>query len=222
MSFVVIIPIKPLVAEKSRLRSEFSAANTAQLALAFAAATLAAICACAEGCELIVVTVDARVRLLAEHRGIRTILDPGGGLNAAVRAGIATARKNSLEALAVLPSDLPALTGSELAVALAAASEINLALVADATGTTLLTAGVGVPLEPGFGASSRPRQEMLGYRMLIMNRNSPLRLDVGTPADLATAFAVGVGPATSTCYRLLAARRKLARLGDESHILEVE
>ena len=208
VSFVVVIPIKTLANAKRRLRRQFSAADTEELAFAFASDTLAAALACTGVREIMVISADARVGRMANSHGVRLIPDPGGGLNAAIRGGIAAARADSCVAVAVLAADLPALTAGHLGAALAAASGIERAVVADrsGTGTTLLTASAGISLIPAFGRGSRLRHGGLGHRALAIDCGSPLRLDVDTPDDLSAAQQLGVGPATSAHLRLIAAR----------------
>ncbi len=71
------------------------------------------------------------------------------------------------------------------------------AFVADAegTGTTLLVAAPGVTLDPRFGGGSAARHAASGAAALD-GEWPGLRRDVDTPADLAAALALGVGPAT--------------------------
>ena len=98
----------------------------------------------------------------------------------------------------MLSADLAALRPAELAAALAAAEEWPRAFVPDAAGagTTLLTARPGVGLDARYGAGSRAAHRDSGAVELAGDWPS-LRRDVDTPADLAAATALGVGPATS-------------------------
>ncbi|MDP9408525.1 MAG: 2-phospho-L-lactate guanylyltransferase, partial [Actinomycetota bacterium] len=63
------------------------------------------------------------------------------------------------------------------------------------TGTVLLTAGPGVALEPTYGEGSLARHVALGAARLELDTPG-LRRDVDTPADLAEAVGLGLGPAT--------------------------
>jgi 2-phospho-L-lactate guanylyltransferase len=69
--------------------------------------------------------------------------------------------------------------------------------VADApgTGTVLLTAPPGVPLDPRFGVGSAAAHRASGAVPLTGPWPS-LRRDVDTAADLADAARLGLGPAT--------------------------
>ena len=210
VSFCAVIPIKRLDSAKRRLLTGFTAADTAELAFAFALDTLTAALACSAVIAVVTVTEDARVRAAAIALGSRVLDDPGTGLNAAVRLGIASFRAESSPAVAVLTGDLPSLTSVSLRDALNGAASEDRAMVADAagTGTTLITARAGQPLVPWFGANSRIRHEALGHRVLEVDERSPLRLDVDVPDDLAAALLLGVGPATSAYLRLIAARSR--------------
>lgn len=70
--------------------------------------------------------------------------------------------------------------------------------VADApgTGTVLLTTAAGAPLDPRFGPGSAAAHAGSGAVALVGDWHS-LRRDVDTPADLAAAAALGLGPHTT-------------------------
>src|SRR3990170_1477644 len=87
----------------------------------------------------------------------------------------------------------------ELDAALAAAAEHPRAFVPDwnTTGTTLLTARSGVPLEPHFGRESRDEHRRSGAVELMNADWLGLRRDVDTATDLQRAAQLGVGPRTA-------------------------
>ena len=204
--WVVVIPVKRLDAAKSRLRGAVADSRHEDLALAMVRDTVAAVRACPQVGEVLVVTDDRVVAAAVAPLGARTVPDePAAGLNAAVAfgadrvAGLGRRR-------AVLAGDLPGLRPEDLAAALrSAASSVparRRRFVADAegTGTVLLTAGAGVPLEPRFGAGSAAAHAASGA--VAMTGDWPgLRHDVDTPADLRTVLALGAGPHTSALLR---------------------
>ncbi|XVX19241.1 2-phospho-L-lactate guanylyltransferase [Actinomycetota bacterium] len=145
--------------------------------------------------RVLVVTGDPRVREWASAAGARVVADPGGGLNAAVTAGISDLAGSP--AVAVLLGDLPCLTPAEVGAALMACAAYPLALVPDAqgTGTTLLTSRSG-RLEPRFGPGSAAAHEALGHLRLELDLPL-LRTDVDDAASLARALGLGVGPRTA-------------------------
>ena len=143
---------------------------------------------------------------------------PAAGLNAAIRAGVASARSGaSLAAVsvAVLLGDLPALRPGDLGAALEVASEHHRAVVTDAdgSGTTLLTARSGVELHPAFGPGSAAEHVARGHVVLDVAEVpavSGLRQDVDLARDLAAVAALGPGPRTTEVLD------RWARLGEGS------
>ncbi|MEV5695428.1 2-phospho-L-lactate guanylyltransferase [Micromonospora globbae] len=196
--WAVVVPVKPLSAAKSRLRGALPGVPHEELALALAADTVAAVRACPVVADVLVVTDDARVAAVARESGARTLPDlPAAGLNAAFRHGAAAAGGGWV---AGLTADLPALRPAELAAALEAAQDGPAVrrYVADAPGdgTVLLTAPPGTPLEPRFGVASAAAHAASGALPLTGDWPT-LRRDVDTPADLAAAARLGLGPRTA-------------------------
>lgn len=193
------MPVKHLAAAKSRLRGALPGVPHEELALALAADTLRAVLACPAVAEALVVTDDARVAAAARAAGARVLPDgPDAGLNAAFRHGAAGTIAGWV---AGLTADLPALRPIELAGALLAAQNGRPAVrrfVSDApgSGTTLLTAPPGVPLDPRFGVGSAVAHAASGALPLTGDWPS-LRRDVDTPADLTAAARLGLGPRTA-------------------------
>ncbi|MEU5403139.1 2-phospho-L-lactate guanylyltransferase [Streptomyces sp. NPDC005963] len=193
----LVIPLKPLALAKSRLASRAGDLLRPQLALAFAEDTVAASLACTTVRDVAVVTND----LLAGSRlgalGARIVPDdPVAGLNAALVHGVGAVRQSRPEAaVAVLNADLPALRPAELERVLEFARRFPRAFLADAAGigTTLLTAGPGVELQPAFGGPSRSRHSMSGAVEITLSDVDSVRRDVDTGDDLSAALALGVG-----------------------------
>jgi 2-phospho-L-lactate guanylyltransferase len=201
----VVVPVKPRAVAKSRLRGALPGVPHERLVLAVVRDTVAAVAAAPGVGEVIVVTDEPAVARAAAELGARTVPDrPGAGLNPAVAHGAAAANGNPVAALA---GDLPALRPAELSAALdgAGKGQGTRAFVADAagTGTTLLAAPAGVPLDPRFGPGSAAAHRASGATPLTGDWPG-LRRDVDTGADLAVAAALGLGPATSALYRAAA------------------
>jgi len=134
-------------------------------------------------------------------RGMRVQRVPG--LNNAIADGLRYAQESWPEyGQAVLLGDLPALTSEDLEDTLAAAEELPLAVVPDASGsgTVMITAQPGVPLLPAFGVGSARRHRDLGHRPLRAPER--LRRDVDTPEDLQAAIRLGVGRHTAAALGL--------------------
>jgi 2-phospho-L-lactate guanylyltransferase len=204
----LVVPVKRLVAAKSRLRGAadgvgangvgHAAAHT-RLALALTLDTVAAARAASRVRTVLVVTADRTVTAALTASGVEVVGDPLVGLNAAYERGADVLReRDPAVAVGALQADLPALRPGELDEAIAAALDVDgRAFTADAegTGTTFLLAAAGVALEPRFGGGSAARHGASGAVALEGSWPS-LRRDVDTPADLATARQLGVGEHT--------------------------
>jgi 2-phospho-L-lactate/phosphoenolpyruvate guanylyltransferase len=204
--WVVVVPVKPLGAAKSRL-DRF---DRADVALAMATDTVAAARAVTEEvAAVVVVTDDERAGRTLAGDGVLIVPDtPDAGLNPALAHGASVAARHwPAHGVATLSADLAALRPGQLRRALRAAARYSRAVVADATGTgtVLLTVLPGIRLEPAFGPGSWFAHTAGGAIDLTAELGGDiagLRRDVDTVADLADAVALGVGPATT---RLLAA-----------------
>ncbi len=182
--WTVVIPVKGTAGAKSRLGA------APGLALAIALDTVVA--ASATRARVLVVTAADAAPF--EALGAEVIADPGAGLNAAARQGIAHAHGP----VAVLLGDLPALQPAELAAALALAETHELSMVADADaeGTALVAALRGASHSLAFGRGSRAAHLALGYVELDVPAASGLRRDVDTAEQLAS-LGDRVGPRTA-------------------------
>ncbi|MER6916199.1 2-phospho-L-lactate guanylyltransferase [Streptomyces sp. NPDC000594] len=197
----LVIPLKPLTLAKSRLASTAGEALRPRLALAFALDTVAAALACPAVRDVAVVTDDRTAGGALARLGARIVPDtPGDGLNAALVHGVLAVRGTRPGVpVAALNADLPALRPAELARVLSHAAGFPRAFLPDAAGigTTLLAAGRGVELRPGFGGRSRSRHSASGAVEIRLDGVDSVRRDVDTGDDLAAALALGVGPRTT-------------------------
>lgn len=195
--WALIIPVKPAAIGKSRLT--LPTVDRVTLARAIALDTIAAAAACPAVAQVYVVTDDgALVALAFDIPGLRFVSEGDArGIDAAVALGGEAAGERMPRA--ALLGDLPALRPDDLAAALAAASAVDRGVVADAegTGTTLVTAGAGIPLLTAFGDGSFARHVDLGCTPLEIDGASTVRRDVDTPDQLDAAAALGVGPRTA-------------------------
>jgi 2-phospho-L-lactate guanylyltransferase len=211
-AWAVIIPVKPTSVGKSRL--DLPAVDRVTLARAIALDTIAAAAACPSVAQVYVVTDDgALVALAFDIPGLRFVPEDDGtgrprGIDAAVAVG-ADAAGDGMPRAALL-GDLPALRPDDHDAALTAARPHERAVVPDAegTGTTLVTAGSGIPLTTSFGDGSFARHVDLGCVPLEITPASSLRRDVDTADQLDVAAGLGLGPRTAA---LLAAPRRTAQ-----------
>ncbi|GAA4530077.1 2-phospho-L-lactate guanylyltransferase [Amycolatopsis samaneae] len=199
MDVDLIVPMKRPRLGKSRLRGALAAERHADLVLALAADTLAAVTSAARVRRVLLVAAEpATVAALAEL-GVEIVAEPGdGGLNAALRHGESVLRADDPAAvIGAMQADLPALRAEDLTAALTEAAGRR-AFVADrqGTGTTLLLSAPGGALGPRFGTGSARAHERSGAIPLTTPAPS-LRSDVDTPGDLDHACALGVGKHTA-------------------------
>lgn len=202
MRWSVVVPVKESVVAKSRLAAPHPLSRPV-LARAVAEDTLEQVCRALPPSQVVVVTSDPHAQEIAEGLGARVVADPGGGLNAAVRAGLESVPGvgDGRPGWAVLLGDLPALRAQDLQAALASCAAYPSCVVpdADGTGTVLLTSTAGPP-EPRFGTGSAARHAV-GSTLLELDLPR-LRRDVDTATDLARAVSLGVGPRTSEALGL--------------------
>lgn len=183
--WTVVIPVKGTDAAKSRL----GASN--ELAVAIALDSVEA----ALGAARVIVVTSADAAEPFAALGATVVPDAGGGLIAAVRAGIAAAGETLV---AVMLGDVPALATSELVEALRLAERHPLAFVADADddGTVLITALQAADHAPAFGNHSRTAHLRAGYFELDLPATWGLRRDVDTAEQLATIPGSSLGRRT--------------------------
>jgi len=151
--------------------------------------------------SITVITPDDAAAAAAAELGADALADPtpeghGDPLNNAIVVAERVLTE-SFSNIVVLQGDLPALQSQELAEAIAAARHHRRSFVADrlAKGTSALCA-FGAALKPQFGPDSSARHRRSGA-IELTGAWPGLRCDVDTPADLAAARRLGVGPATS-------------------------
>nr|WP_308289170.1 MULTISPECIES: 2-phospho-L-lactate guanylyltransferase [Microbacterium] len=188
--------MKPAAMSKTRLGG--AAVDRTRLARAIALDTIAAAAACEAVARVVVVTDDDG--LVVDAAGIPRLhcVPEGGarGLDGAVLHGMAAAEGMPRAALL---GDLPALRPEDLTAALRHAASFDRAVVADAegTGSTLVTARVGVKWASAFGDGSFARHVRMGCVAMVVPAGSSLRRDVDTAQQLEIARALGLGPRTA-------------------------
>ncbi|KUG51614.1 hypothetical protein AVL62_09880 [Serinicoccus chungangensis] len=199
----LVVPLQQAERAKTRLVAPEGVDRVA-LARAIAADTLEAVCRALPPGDVVVVTSDEAGAARAAALCAQVVDDPGGGLNAAIRAGLevagdpgdGTAGGAGARGLAVLLGDLPCLRPADLVAALDVCAGHPRAVVPDADGSgTVLLTSVDADLEPRFGAGSAARHARTAARLgLDLPR---LRRDVDTSADLGDAIHLGLGPRTT-------------------------
>jgi 2-phospho-L-lactate/phosphoenolpyruvate guanylyltransferase len=199
------VPIKPLHLAKSRLlgaadRGARQPAAHADLVAAVALDTVTAARRARGVADVVVVTSDPTLSAAFAAEGVEVLADtPAAGLNAALRHGDTQLRqRESVSWIGALQADLPALRPTDLASAITAAGgDRSFCPDRHGTGTTLLLAEPGQPLDPRFGPGSADAHAESGAKALLGPWDS-LRCDVDTETDLAAARTLGLGPRTAT------------------------
>jgi 2-phospho-L-lactate guanylyltransferase len=194
----IIVPVKRLAEAKSRL-APWPDEHRRALALAFATDCVAAASRSPLVSAVYVVTADPAAATRLGGLGARIVPDDGaGGLNGALESGVLRALADRPGSrVAALTADLPSLRTAQLTEALAISGSRR-SFVPDLAGrgSTMLAAAESEALAPRFGPDSRVRHEASGARALL-EAGHTLRQDVDTPADLAAALRLGVGPYTA-------------------------
>jgi 2-phospho-L-lactate guanylyltransferase len=191
----LVVPVKGGEGAKSRLRAPEGVDRIA-LARALALDTVVAAAQAVRADHVVVVTSDAEVSRGVRELGVHVLRDPGQGLDAAARAGLATVEVG--HPAAVLLGDVPAVRAADLRTALVSAKAYDCWFVPDAegTGTVLLGASDASSMRPRFGAGSAARHEAEGHVRLDLDV-ARLRRDVDDEASLGEALRLGVGRHTA-------------------------
>lgn len=192
-SWRIVIPLR-LSDAKTRLSTR-TAPRRRALVIAMARDVISA----AQRCSLVgetVLVADQEGLDAAAAAGARAILDPGLGLNAAIRAGAA----DSPGPVATLLADVPCATPDLISLALSACTGPP-AIVSDAEGigTTLLAALDVRSLDPRFGTRSRAAHIAAGAQEIsdpLPGGLAGLRRDVDSEVDLWDARRIGLGAFT--------------------------
>lgn len=201
-----LLPVKALARAKSRLAPLFDGTQRRAVATALLEDALD-LCASVDFLDWWVVSEDDEVLRRASDAGLKTVTDPGQGLNAAVQAGIAEAVVAGAESLTVIPCDVPLAYEGDLVDLLdtGATSDIVLVPSGGDGGTNALFLSPPGLIEPAFGPGSLRRHIALAererYRCSILSLPR-LALDVDTPDDV-DAFLASAGEFGGRSAKLL-------------------
>ena len=184
MTVCAIVPVRSLADGKRRLAGVLDDAQRAALNERFLVHALD-LAATLSG-PTFLVSLDPAVASHPAAADAIHVVDPDGGLNAAIGAGRERARLEGAERIVVLPVDLPtarpedvrALAGTDSAVAIAPDRERQ--------GTNALCLAAGLDFAFRFGTGSFPAHvaeaERLGVAAAVIE-NPRLALDIDTPED---------------------------------------
>lgn len=203
MTTRAIVPVKGLAYAKSRLRSDTTERERAELVLWMLRRVLVAITSSGVVEDVVVVTPDASVARVAREAPVRVAVEPARGLNVAVGQMLDLASQDGFDGALVVLADLPCITAADVAAVLQLGSEPPCGvLVPDrrAEGTNLLYISPPDLVRPLFGIRS-----FEAHRQALTRRSASLRVyrspgtqfDVDTPQDLAQLTA-HIGRAAAT------------------------
>jgi 2-phospho-L-lactate guanylyltransferase len=196
----VVVPVKRLVAAKSRLASLGDDVRR-ELVGAFVTDTVSALLDTSCVARVLVVTDEVALAGWLAGIGVAAIPDASSeDLNETLVQGAAELlRRDPGLRPASVCADLPALRPEELSEVLATVLPDRAAFVADAAGvgTTLYTAPDLRSFQPQFGFRSREAHLRAGAVELDTTAAPSVARDVDTPDDLRAALELGVGNRTS-------------------------
>lgn len=188
--WTLIVPVKSTTRGKSRIALE--PADRSRLARALALDTVTAAASARSVRRVLAVVENSQDgALLSQVPGVRVRLTSATSLNAAILDGLVVVPDEG--PVAVLPGDLPGVSGAEVDAVLAlaqtawASGPARTAVIADrqGVGTTLLAAASAAELRPQYGPDSFRRHLLDGAVALDLPVDNWIRRDVDTVADLA-------------------------------------
>lgn len=205
---VIIVPVKPLAAAKTRLRTALDDRAREALVLAMLADTLAAVREAHEGAVLLV-SDDRAYAPLAKQFGATRLADGASGYNEAMAVALASAAVVATGAALIVPADLPRALPSELRRAIEALSEAEV-VVAPAFdgGTAVLGLRPPSAIKTAFGlqsAQAHLRAATEAQRSAIVLDLPSLSYDIDNIEDLLVMRDT-LGAATQAFVRQYGAR----------------
>jgi len=187
----VVIPVRTFEGAKSRLGAVLDAEERRDLVERLLRRTVAAALATPGVAEVVVVSPDPEVLVVAVAAGARPLAQRSRGLNPGLQEARAAV---SADRLLVLPGDLPAVTPGDIAQILAAgdaagAPGVILAPDRHGRGTNALLLAPPDVIDPAFGGDSRAAHAWLASSADAAYVEVPgiLALDIDTPDDLLLA-----------------------------------
>jgi 2-phospho-L-lactate/phosphoenolpyruvate guanylyltransferase len=191
MRTIAILPVKRFDLAKTRLSEHLAPGVRRTLAEAMVADVLDVLAAAPELDEVVVVTNESSVAVLATSSGATVLADPHeSGQSAATLVGIGHALARAYERALLVPGDCPALDRETLGELLGRAEAARtVTIVADrhGTGTNALVLTPPDAIEPAFGPGSferhAERARDAGAAWYVAQLPG-LLLDADTPDDL--------------------------------------
>lgn len=202
---VIAVPVKSLAGAKRRVAPDLTPLERGALTLAMLEDVLDAAQA-VTGWQTWVVSPDEVVLEIAVRRGATSVPEEKPPLASAIRQVERLATEREVDALAVLPGDLPLITTEALTVALRTLGPVVLAPSHDEAGTNLLLRRPPKAIPARFGPQSFRRHldqaEAHGLPAAVVDRRE-LSFDLDLPSDILTLLATGRrGRARQVCLEM--------------------
>jgi 2-phospho-L-lactate guanylyltransferase len=191
LSLWAIVPVKALHESKSRLREVLTPEQRVDLSREMLLNTLRVLAEVPEIERTLVVSADPTVLALAQEHGAEALEERGSpSLNRALTQSTVLAREIELEAVLVLPADLPLIQAEDVRALIEALQAPPIVVIAPDRrhrGTNALLVAPPGTIEYGFGPDSFERHirsaETAGARVEIIELPT-LGLDLDAPEDL--------------------------------------
>ena len=202
---VIAVPVKSLAGAKRRVAPDLTPLERGALTLAMLEDVLDAAQA-VTGWQTWVVSPDEVVLEIAVRRGATSVPEEKPPLASAIRQVERLATEREVDALAILPADLPLITTEALTAALRTLGPVVLARSHDEAGTNLLLRRPPKAIPARFGPQSFRRHldqaEARGLPAAVVDRRE-LSFDLDVPSDILTLLATGRrGRARQVCLEM--------------------
>ncbi len=218
MPVLAIVPVKSLGDAKSSLSSRLTPAQRQQLVLSMLADVLNTVHRSPSLKGAVVVSPDKKVLDFAHLHSADHLVEPGLGLNEALKLAIRRAIAKGVTEVLILPADLPLLKTSDVENIVTMASSPKEVVIAPskANGTNALFLRPPNIINLRFGGESFPLHMREAFQAGVkprIYRSSTVALDIDDVSDLAIIEAQGEG---TRAHQFLKALRSLQKTKGKS------
>lgn len=201
MATWAIIPVKQLSEAKSSLKPALTHEQRREFVLRMLEDVLAAVELAQSVDNVMIVSPDDEVLNFANSKGATTVIDPGAGLNDALRTAIDRAEKSGAEEVLILPADIPLLRPADIEEIINKPSGERGIVIApsEEDGTNALLLRPPDVMDIHFGGESFPKHMKEARRRGIhphIYRSKGLEVDVDDVTDFIKLEARGLGTRT--------------------------
>ncbi len=191
MSLWAIIPVKPLRRGKSRLSGVLSEDDRAMLNYSMLGNLLMTLSNVEEIDDILVVSRDTSALALAREHGARTVQEDGHpGLNTALHRATAVAQLYAVEAILILPADLPLITPRDVKELIQLAGKPPCVVISpdrrnDGTNALYINPPGLIEYKYGLGSFAKHKEQAEAKNVHVsVCKISSIALDLDLPEDL--------------------------------------